>query len=223
MVGEAYGGHVWLEKLTDDANVWLKAIRMEEQGELGKAAVLYLEDAAACLESSTVVRAALGATCAADCMVRLGLPENGRRLYHVAGMLYWDNADARLGTSVRESLWSLQEAYEGFLLAGEEENAKKVRQLYASLARRANPFIGERDAFTLPTKRDLAGETKSEGAMNYGQESSELVNAFERFLAAREQQRERDNGPKRPVVSEETKEIQEVEMLDAQSFVGQLG
>jgi hypothetical protein len=221
MVGEAYGGHVWLEKLTDDANLWLKALRMEEHGELAKAALLYLDDAANCLETSTVVRAALGATCAADCLVKLGLPENGRRLYHVAGMLYWDNADDRLGTSVRESLWSLQEAYEGFLLAGEEENAKQVRQLYASLARRANPFIGERDAFTLPTKGDLAVETaRSNAAVNHGEESAELAKAYEGFLLARERQRERDSSGKRAVAVQGD---QEVETLDAQSFIGQLG
>ena len=110
MVGESSGGHVWLERLTDDANLWLTAVRMEEQGELAKAALLYLEDATKCLDESTVVRAALGGTCAADCFAKLGLRGRARRLYHVAGMLYWDNADARMGASVRESLWSLQEA-----------------------------------------------------------------------------------------------------------------
>jgi hypothetical protein len=221
MAGEAYGGHVWLEKLTDDANLWLRALRMEEHGDLAEAALLYLDDASNCLETSTVVRAALGATCAADCLVKLGLTEKGRRLYHVASMLYWDNADARLGTSVRESLWSLQEAYEGFLLAGEEENAKQVRQLYASLARRANPFIGERDAFTLPTKGDLAGETaRSDSAVIQGEESAELAKAFEGFLLARERQRERDRRAKMEVTVQGN---QEVEMLDAQSFIGQLG
>src|SRR5207237_6079082 len=183
MVGEAYGGHVWLEKLTDDANLWLTAVRMEERGELAKAVLLYLEDATTCLDESTVVRAALGATCAADCLVRFGLPGKGRRLYHVAGMLYWDNADARLGASVRESLWSLQEAHEAFLLAGEEENAKHVRQLFTSLARRANPFIGERDTFRLPTKADLAAESASskDDAQDNAGESVELAKAFEGF------------------------------------------
>ena len=223
MVAETYGGHVWLEKLTDDANPWLTAIRMEDQGELEKAALLYLDDASNCLESSTAVRAALGATCAADCLVRLGLPENGRRLYHVAGMLYWDNADARLATSVRESLWSLQEAHEAFLLAGEEDNAKQVSRLYTSLARRANPFIGERDAFTLPTKGDLAAETgKAEAAINYAVASADLTRAYERFLSAREQQRARKAAEKKVVVHQ-GEGGKEVEMLDAQSFVGQLG
>jgi len=222
MPAEAYGGHVWLEKLTDDTNLWLKAIRMEEQGEIERAALLYLGDSASCLETSTVVRAALGATCAADCLVRLGLPERGRRLYHVAGMLYWDNSDARLGSSVRESLWSLQEAYRSFLLAGEEENSKQVRRLFASLASRANPFIGERDAFTLSPKADLATEVeRADGANHDGEASTELTKAFEKLLLARERQRERDSKAKAPAVQADGDE--EVEMLDAQSFVGQLG
>jgi hypothetical protein len=221
MVGEAYGGHVWLEKLTDDANVWLTAVRMEERGELAKAVLLYLEDATACLDGGTLVRAALGSTCAADCLVTMGLSGKGRRLYHVAGMLYWDNADARLGASVRESLWSLQESHEAFLLAGEEDNAKHVRQLFTSLARRANPFIGERDTFRLPTKADLAVELAgSNDAKDDTAESVELAKAIEAFILARERQRERDSATKRTVSLPADLEM---ETLDAQGFVGQLG
>src|SRR5882762_742862 len=69
---------------------------MEERGELAKAILLYLEDATACLDGDSLVRAALGTTCAADCLVTMGLRGKGRRLYHVAGMLYWDNSDSRL-------------------------------------------------------------------------------------------------------------------------------
>jgi hypothetical protein len=220
MVGESTGGHVWLERLTDDANLWLTAVRMEEQGELAKAALLYLEDATACLQGA-VARAALGGTCAADCFAKLGLRAKARRLYHVAGMLYWDNADARMGSSVRESLWSLQEAYECFLLAGEEENAKHVHLLFTSLARRANPFIGARDAFRLPTNADLAAElSELGGAEEAREEPAELAKAFDAFLKARELQRERD-APARGAAP--IPPGQEIETIDAQGFVGQLG
>jgi hypothetical protein len=221
MVGESTGGHVWLERLTDDANLWLTAVRMEEQGELAKAALLYLEDATKCLDQTTAVRAALGGTCAADCLAKLGLLAKARRLYHVAGMLYWDNADARMGSSVRESLWSLQEAYECFLLAGEGENAKRVHLLFTSLARRANPFIGARDAFRLPTTEDLAAElSELGGAEEATDEPAGLTKAFDAFLRARELQRERDFASKgaRPILPG-----QEIETIDAQGFVGQLG
>lgn len=210
-----------MERLTDDANPWLTAVRMEEQGELSKAALLYLEDATRCLDQGTVPRAALGATCAADCFAKLGLGMKARRIYHVAGMLYWDNADAIMGASVRESLWSLQEAYECLLLAGEEENAKRVHLLFTSLARRANPFIGVRDAFRLPTKDDLAAElSELGGADEAGDEPAELVKAFNAFLKARESQRERDAAARgaAPVLHGE-----EIETIDAQGFVGQLG
>ena len=211
-----------MEKLTDDANPWLTAVRMEERGELAKAILLYLEDAKTCLNDSTVVRAALGATCAADCLIRFGLAGKGRRLYHVSGMLYWDNADARLGASVRESLWSLQEAHQSFLLAGEEENAKHVRQLFTSLARRANPFIGERDTFRLPTKADLASElaNSKDDAQDDAAEPAEIAKAIEEFMLARERQRERDGATKRAVPLSPDLEM---ETLDAQGFVGQLG
>ena len=221
MVGEAYGGHVWLERLTDDANLWLTAVRMEERGELAKAILLYLEDAKACLDGDSLVRAALGTTCAADCLVTMGLRGKGRRLYHVAGMLYWDNSDSRLGSSVRESLWSLQEAHEAFMLAGEEDNAKHVRQLFTSMARRANPFIGERDTFRLPTKADLAVETEdSSDVQDNAAESVELAKAIEGLMVARDRQRERDGATKRTISLPADLEM---ETLDAQGFVGQLG
>lgn len=221
MVGESTGGHVWLERLTDDANPWLTAVRMEEQGELAKATLLYLEDATRCLDQSAVARAALGGTCAADCFAKLGLRAKARRIYHIAAMLYWDNSDARMGSSVRESLWSLQEAYECFLLAGEEENAKRVHLLFSSLARRANPFIGARDAFRLPTNDDLAAElSELAGADEASNEPAELAKAFDAFLRARELQRERDAKARgaAPILHG-----QEIETIDAQGFVGQLG
>jgi hypothetical protein len=221
MVGESTGGHVWLERLTDDANLWLTAVRMEEQGEVAKAALLYLEDAAECLDQSTLVRAALGVTCAADCFARLGFLRRAVRLYHVAGMLYWDNSDARMGSSVREALWSLQEAYECLLLAGEEENAAQVRLVFTSLARRANPFIGERDAFRLPTKRDLEiGVPEPGAAPRDDDEPPELIKGFDELLQARERQRERDAATPRAVPPPTDPEM---ETIDAQGFVGQLG
>jgi len=221
MVGETTGGHVWLEKLTDDANPWLTAVRMEEQGELLKAALLYLDDATKCLEEGTIVRAALGAVCASDCLARLGMPARARRLYHVAGMLYWDNADARMGESVRESLWSLQEAHESFLLAGETDNANHVELLFTSLARRANPFIGERDAFRLASKTELGvGVAESAETQGNGGEQPNLAKAFDEFLRARERQRERDAAARKTARRPADKEM---EMLDAQGFIGQLG
>lgn len=221
MVGESTGGHVWLERLTDDANLWLTAVRMEERGELAKAALLYLEDATKCLNESTVVRAALGGTCAADCFAKLGLGGRARRLYHLAGMLYWDNADARMGASVRESLWSLQEAHECFLLAGEEENVERVHLLFTSLARRANPFIGSRDAFKLPMKSDLAVELSDLGGHEEAREEpADLVKAFDGFWKARESQREREAAVRGRAPMTRG---QEMETIDAQGFVGQLG
>jgi hypothetical protein len=221
MVGESTGGHVWLEKLTDDANPWLTAVRMEEQGELKKAALLYLRDAVVCLDESTTVRAAIGVTCAADCFGRIGLRTKARRLYHIAGMLYWDNADSRMGSSIRESLWSHQEAYRCFSLAGEEENAERVGLLFTSLARRANPFIGERDAFRLPSEYDLRGELLDPGseADDCG-EVSELREAFDELLRARDRRRDREPAKSRTTVAVPDREI---ETIDAQGFVGQLG
>jgi hypothetical protein len=55
-------------------------------------------------------------------------------------MAYEKNADLVIGESVRESLWSLQEAYENFLLASDYYRAQQIFDKYLSLARKLNPF-----------------------------------------------------------------------------------
>ena len=83
----------WLDRLTDDSNLWLTAVRLEERGDLAKAITLYLEDATKCLTANSLTRAALGGSCAADCLAKGGDTENARAVYNAVARLYWESAD----------------------------------------------------------------------------------------------------------------------------------
>jgi hypothetical protein len=129
----------WLQRLTDESNLWFSAVKAEDEGEFLDAASNYIEDAIRCLEHN-LVRAALSCTCAANCMMRLGAQSQARSLYSLAARIYMDNSDIALAESIRESMWSMQEALENFVLAGDYKEAEHVRSRYVALATRTNPF-----------------------------------------------------------------------------------
>ena len=73
----------WKDKITDSSNYWLGAIRLEEDGRLSEAAVLYLKDAAEALKQGLRARAALSCSCAASCLEKTGKMNAARNLYLV--------------------------------------------------------------------------------------------------------------------------------------------
>jgi hypothetical protein len=148
----------WLDRITDETNVWLSAVKAEEGGDFGSAAVLYLDDAAACLKRNSTIRAGLSAYCAADCLARAGGGEMAKRLFLEAGVLYSEKAEDKLSDSIRESMWALQRAYACFVQAGDAKEAERVKEELSVLAMRANPFVGVPDGFKLlaPRRRDLS-------------------------------------------------------------------
>ena len=143
----------WLDRITDETNVWFSAVKAEERGEFCLAAALYLDDATSCLKVESPLRAALSAYCAADCLVRGGGGEEAKRLFLEAGVLYSEAAEDRLSDSIRESVWALQRAYASFVQADDVKEAERVKWELEVLGRRANPFVGAPDGFGLPTPR----------------------------------------------------------------------
>jgi hypothetical protein len=135
-----------MDAITDDTNLWLRAVRSHDSGDYLTAFTMYINDAAGCLKKGAINRAALSCSCAADCLMELGMPDEGRRLYYESAMLSKINAQSSIGTSIRESLWSLLQSYDRFLLAGDNNEAEKVYLKYISLARRTNPIDGEAEA-----------------------------------------------------------------------------
>ncbi len=130
----------WIDRIIDESNTWFNATKTEDMANYADAIKLYLQDASDSLGSGLLVRAGLSCSCAADCLIRLNALAIAKKLYAKAAFIYWENAHSPFAGSIREWLWSLQKAYENFLLAGETPRAEDVHGEYVVLAKRVDPF-----------------------------------------------------------------------------------
>jgi tetratricopeptide (TPR) repeat protein len=130
----------WIDRFSDEANLWLKATALDSKGDFITAIPFYLKDVKYCLEVNLTVRAALSCSCAANCMTKIGHLEEAHKLYAKAAALYVHNANKVMGDSIREALWSLQQAYENYSIALDETNAKQVYDMYVSIVTKISPF-----------------------------------------------------------------------------------
>ena len=129
----------WLQRLTDESNLWFNAVKSEDEGNFEIAVSYYVKDALECIKQRSLVRAALSCSCAANCLARMGAYSPARTLYSAAAGIYVENSEVAMSVSIREALWSLQEAFENYALAGDGA-AETVRERYAMLAARTSPF-----------------------------------------------------------------------------------
>ena len=173
----------WMHRITSESNLWLNAVKMEEEGNFFEAFFLYLKDAAESLQKNLLVRAALCCSCAANCLSITGNLAASRQLYLQTAMLYEINGDSIIGESVREALWSYKECYEYYHLACDSEKTQVVYDKYVSLARRINPFQGEEEAMKLMSERKKAtNATKNDITQTNMQISAQVDNAMENIL-----------------------------------------
>lgn len=148
----------WLQRLTDESNLWFNAVKCEDDGDYSEAAAGYMDDAERCM-SQNLVRSALSCTCAANCLTKLGASAQARRLYELAGRIYMGNSELALSESIREALWSLREAMESFVVGGDLASAAQARNRYIALAARINPFAARLE--DLPEVESRAGQVKA--------------------------------------------------------------
>jgi tetratricopeptide (TPR) repeat protein len=147
-----------MDRITNESNLWLNAIQMEDEGDYLKAFIFYLKDSAQFAKQNSLLRAALSCACAADCLVREGNLAGARQLYLQTAKLYEKNANLVIGHSVREALWSYQEAYEYYSLACENNKASQIFERHISLSRKINPFFGEKEAMDALRDRKMDQE-----------------------------------------------------------------
>ncbi|MGI0088663.1 MAG: hypothetical protein ACREBI_12005 [Nitrosotalea sp.] len=171
----------WLDRITNESNLWFNAIQAEDQGNYLQAFSFYLKDATECIRENSLVRAALSCSCAAECLIHTGNLAAARQLNLQAATFYEKNAEQIIGNSVREALWSYQEAYEYYNLACEDNKARNVYERYVSLSRKVNPFSGEKEAMELLRWR----KTEEDGSTHQtGMEiSADIDNAIKNFLS----------------------------------------
>ena len=136
----------WLQKLTDESSLWFNAVKAEDNGDFIEAASYYLNDAAQSSKERSSVRQALSVSCAANCLARVGATVESRQLFGEAARLYMKNADTVIAESIREALWSLEQAFENLILAGDMNRARELRTQYLAIAARKTPFSNSVEA-----------------------------------------------------------------------------
>lgn len=171
-----------MDRITNESNLWLNAIKMEDEGDYLKAFIFYLKDSSECIKQNSFVRAALSCSCAADCLAMDGNLTGARQLYLQTATLYENNAVHVIGNSVREALWSYQEAYEYFNLACENNKAQQIYEKYVSLSRKINPFFGEEEAMESLRIRKTDVQPRSGVHTSNMQVSADVDNAIKQFL-----------------------------------------
>lgn len=172
----------WMDRITNESNLWLNAIKMEDERNYLEAFLFYLKDTAEFIKQNSLVRAALSCSCAADCLVKEGNLAAAHQLYVQTAIIYENNANLVIGNSVREALWSYQEAYEYYILACENNKAQQIYEKHVSLSRKINPFFGEKEAMESLRMRKIELESNSHMHATNMHVSADVDDAIKNFL-----------------------------------------
>jgi len=177
----------WSDRLIDRDNNWLTALNMEDDGNLFDAVTFYLKDAIECLNKVSLGRTALSCSCAATCLAKTGNSEHASALYRETASLYEENADSLIADSIRESLWSLEEAYQFYFVADDFDKAQVVYDKYMILAKKINPLFGlEEQKETLEFRKFNAQAIKfNNRSLPKRHISSEVSRAMQELLQLR--------------------------------------
>jgi hypothetical protein len=171
-----------MDRITDESNLWLNAIKAEDEGDYLEAFLFYLKDSSECLKQKSTVRAALSCSCAANCLAMTGNLAAARQLYGQTATMYEKNANSVIGNSVREALWSYGEAYEYYHLACENNKAEHIYEKHVSLSRKVNPFVGEKEAMESLRSRKSVLDINSNINQTNMQVSADVDNAIKSFM-----------------------------------------
>lgn len=182
-----------MDRITNESNLWLNALKMEDAGDYLEAFIFYLKDSAECIKHNSFVRAALSCSCAANCLTMTGNLAGARQLYMQAAIIYEDTVRTVIGDSIREALWLYQEAYEYYHLACENHRAQCVYEKYVSLSRKVDPFFGEQEAMESLRTRKMTLESNSNMNSTNMQVSADVDNAIKNFLAEIESTNDKQN------------------------------
>jgi hypothetical protein len=207
----------WTDRLFDETNLWLKALRTEEERNYARAATLYLKDSKEALTHNLLVKAALSCACAAGCLEKSADLSRARHLYSEAGSLYQENAFIVIGDSVREALWCLREASKCFLQAQQAERAVEVQRLIASLDERVNPFLNATQTSKVPRIESASSVVRNDKSMNTSN-NSEVAQAIEDFQVIR-----RAKSPRPASTSLDESSVNERGEMNAEDFARKLG
>jgi hypothetical protein len=211
----------WIDRITEETNTWFVANKKEDENDYLQATLLYLKDATDCLKQDQVVKGALSSSCAADCLAKLGQFRYARLLYSETARIYLANAESVIAISVRESLWSLREAYEYFLLAEDWLEARNVHDRLVYLAKRVDPNFGGHAIAEESQPAALPPVGKSVRESQPLDNSSGVPESIERFLLLRRSRSGPAGSPAPLSAAKSDKRRRQVQ--DEKSIISQLG
>lgn len=148
---------LWLARLQREDNPWLKAERMELQGQLADARRLYLQDAARQQEQGRHALAALSRAASAEMTARLGDAALARWELHRAAELFRVHAEQAAEWSIREAAWAYERAAALYRAAGAGAEAATMQRCAADLIVHLAPPVDDLDV-----RRTLLGNARAQ-------------------------------------------------------------
>ncbi len=121
-------GPLWLARLQREDNWWLKAERLEQQGQLADARRLYLVDADRQLERGCHARVAVSCAASAGITMRLGNLSLARWEWERAAQHFRLHAERAAESSLREAAWAYEKAAGLYDAAGLPVEAAEMRR-----------------------------------------------------------------------------------------------
>ncbi len=176
----------WASRIVARHNRWLEAVQKEDDGDIYGAILLYMNDALTCVVSHKLARMALSCSCAAHCLEKQGHPEIGKILYSESAKIYEECSIEYLDTSIRDSIWSLQRAYENYVLANNDQKANDVYYSFMSLATKLSPTFGKSESSELLKYRDLVKNQPPRNVpLQPAKHFDEILKVITQFLESR--------------------------------------
>lgn len=130
----------WVEKVTDDSNLWLLATRLEAEGDFKAASEYYIQDAEEYEKKEQDSRVALSYLCAGRCKAKLGAKAEARSLYRLAGEHYTNFAEKTMTSSPHEASWGFAKAADCFQTGAYPTEARALRLRSKDIADALTPI-----------------------------------------------------------------------------------
>lgn len=124
---------VWLTRLQQNDNLWLRANRLERRGRFADARRFYLQDADRQGGRGLHARAGVARAASAEMTSRLGDGALAQWEWRRAAEHFHAHAERATGWSVRESVWAYERAAHLYSAAGCWEEAATMRRRAADL------------------------------------------------------------------------------------------
>jgi tetratricopeptide (TPR) repeat protein len=123
----------WVEKISDEEDLWLRATRLEEEGNYEEASHLYIEEGKCREAEGDLAKAALCYLSAAKCKIQSGEREEALGLYGKAASNYESYAKRILGLSPQSASWGYRVASKCYLSANEYGKAEECLRIANSI------------------------------------------------------------------------------------------